>query len=53
MKRRDKSARKAWWRSLTLTQQTDYIYKKMEEKGKSPNWNHIYYETKKLGYYKK
>lgn len=27
----------AWWRSLTLKQQADYVEKKMRQKGKTPD----------------
>lgn len=51
--KRSKADTKAWWRSLTAEEQTDYRYNKFTELGLSPNWNEIYDGVIKEGLYLK
>lgn len=37
-----KMARKSWWLSLSQEEQADYIYEKILNQGKQPNWQAIY-----------
>lgn len=37
-----KQERKAWWQTRTPEQQADFIYEKMLEEGRNPDWQSIY-----------
>lgn len=49
----NKSKYSDWWLTRTPEQQADYIYEKMLEKGKHPNWQEIYNNVIKSGNYQK
>lgn len=40
-KKPSKESRRAWWSSLTLEQQVDFIYNKMLDRGKTPDIHEI------------
>ena len=48
-----KKEKMAWWKSLTAEEQANYIFDKMIESGKTPNWDKIYTNVIKNGYYLK
>lgn len=46
-----KEDRKAWWETRTPEEQADFIYEKMLEDGRNPDWQAIYADVIKKNRY--